>query len=72
MIYEELCLGAVEEASRTDYLAIIDRLAAAGCEAVILGCTEITLLVQQAHTDTPLFDTTAIHAEVAIERALND
>lgn len=71
IIYEELCLGAVRDASRTRYLEVIEALGQDGCEAVILGCTEITLLVQQAHCAMPLFDTTAIHAEVAIERALD-
>ncbi|PID61775.1 MAG: aspartate racemase [Gammaproteobacteria bacterium] len=70
VIYEELCLGKVRDESRADYLAIIDRLGKAGAEAVIAGCTEITLLVQQPHTAMPLYDTTAIHAEVAVERAL--
>jgi aspartate racemase len=70
VIYEELCLGEVRDASRAEYLRIIDGLAAAGAEGVIEGCTEIVLLVQQAHTTVPLFDTTAIHAEEAVARAL--
>jgi len=70
VIYEELCLGRVNPGSREQYLRIIDELAGEGADAVILGCTEIGLLVR--HTDTPvrLLDTTAIHAEVAVERAL--
>ncbi|MEM9605770.1 MAG: aspartate/glutamate racemase family protein [Pseudomonadota bacterium] len=71
IIYEELCLGTVRDDSRARYLEVIEALGRDGCEAVILGCTEITLLVQQAHCAMPLFDTTAIHAEVAIERALD-
>ena len=72
VIYDELCLGEVKESSRTDYLHIIDNLAAQGAEGVIEGCTEIVLLVQQQHTDVPLFDTTAIHAEAAVVQALLD
>lgn len=72
IIYEELCLGSVKPDSRARYLEVVDQLGHAGCDAVILGCTEITLLIQQQHTAMPLFDTTAIHAEVAIERALAD
>ena len=70
VIYDELCLGQVSEASRREYLRIIDTLTAAGSEGVIEGCTEIVVLVQQQHTDIPLFDTTAIHAEQAVAVAL--
>ena len=70
VIYEELVLGEVNPASRAEYLRIIDDLAARGAQGVIEGCTEIGMLVQQEHTDTPLFDTTAIHAQAAVERAL--
>ena len=70
VIYEELCLGEVREDSRREYLRIIDALAARGAEGVIEGCTEIVMLVQQSHTEVPLFDTTAIHAEEAVARAL--
>lgn len=70
VIYEELVLGQVIEESRTEYLRIIDELAGRGAEAIILGCTEITMLVQQTHTSVPLFDTTAIHAEAAVDLAL--
>jgi aspartate racemase len=69
VIYEELCLGKINESSRQQYLQIIDKLAASGAEAVIEGCTEITLLVQQQHTAVRLFDTTAIHAEQAVVQA---
>ena len=70
VIYDELCLGRVLESSRRDYLRIIDSLAAAGADAVIEGCTEITLLVKPPHTQVTLFDTTAIHAEEAVMEAL--
>ena len=70
VIYEELCLGEVRDASRDEYLRIIDALTARGAAAIIEGCTEIVLLVEQRHTDVPLFDTTAIHAEAAVEAAL--
>ncbi|WP_421276456.1 aspartate/glutamate racemase family protein [Aeromonas veronii] len=70
IIYDELCLGEIRESSRAEYLAIIERLAAAGAEAVILGCTEIALLVGDARAAVPLYDTTAIHAEAAVTLAL--
>ena len=71
VIYNELCLGTIDQNSRERYLKIIAQLAANGAEAVILGCTEIALLVQQNHTATPLYDTTAIHAEQAVLEALS-
>ncbi len=70
VIYQELCLGRIESASRQKYLDIIDHLVAGGAEGVILGCTEIGLLVTQADTRVPLFDTTEIHAKAAVEFAL--
>lgn len=70
IIYEELCLGTVEDHSRKQYLKAIDRMRSAGAKAVILGCTEIGMLVTADHTDMPLLDTTAIHAEKAVFRAL--
>lgn len=70
VIYEELCLGKVLPESRAEYLRIMEQLSAAGSEGIIEGCTEITMLVQQSHTTIPLFDTTAIHAEEAVARAL--
>ncbi len=69
IIYQELCLGKINSSSRDKYLTIIEKLATDGATAVIEGCTEITLLVQQQHTDIPLFDTTAIHAEEAVRLA---
>ena len=70
IIYDELCLGQIKESSKQAYLAIIDDLKNAGAEAVILGCTEIGLLVKQEDTDMPLFDTTVIHAQKAAEFAI--
>lgn len=72
IIYSELCLGEIKETSRQSYLSIIKKLEAAGAEGVILGCTEIPLLVKQADVDIPVFDTTRIHAEAAVEFALKD
>jgi len=69
VIYQELCLGKVESNSKAEYLRIIDALAAKGAEAVILGCTEIGMLVNQSETSVRLLDTTAIHAEKAVEYA---
>ncbi len=70
VIYEELCLGKIKAESKAKFLGIVDALAGAGAEAVILGCTEIALLIQQEDTQIPLYDTTAIHAEQAVLLAL--
>ncbi|UCC53786.1 MAG: aspartate/glutamate racemase family protein [Anaerolineaceae bacterium] len=70
VIYEELVLGIVKQESRQEYLAIMEKMQEAGAEGIIEGCTEIVMLVQQEHTDIPLFDTTAIHAEAAVAKAL--
>lgn len=70
IIYHELCLGVIEDASRRQYLEVINALHQQGAEAIILGCTEIALLVQQEDTNVPLYDTTAIHAEAAVVLAL--
>jgi len=70
VVYEELCAGVIREDSRAAYLEIIDDLAGRGAQAVILGCTEIPLLIQQNHTDVPLLDTTALHARAAADFAL--
>ena len=72
IIYDELCLGDIKKSSKQTYLAIIDDLKKAGAEAVILGCTEIGLLIKQFDTDLPLYDTTVIHAEKAAEWAVNE
>jgi aspartate racemase len=72
VIYEELVSGIATEASRAAYRAVIGRLVARGAEAIILGCTEIMLLVGPEDSAVPLFDTTALHAEAAIAAALAD
>ena len=72
VIYQELCLGIINPASKQKYLAVLQDLFNQGAQAVILGCTEITLLVQQTDTPIPLYDTTAIHAQSAVEAALNE
>lgn len=71
IIYEELCLGHVLPSSRNEYRRIMAGLASAGAEAIILGCTEISLLVGQADASVALFDTTSIHASSAAEFALS-
>ncbi len=70
IIFDELCLGTVLPESRNAYRSIMGRLAAQGAEAIILGCTEISLLVSQEDSKVPLFDTTALHARAAAEEAL--
>ena len=65
VIYEELCVGRVVDSSRAQYRRILGSLAAEGAEAVVLGCTEITMLVGSADSPVPLFDTTALHARAA-------
>jgi len=72
VIYEELCLGQIKADSRLAYQRIIADLVAAGAEGVILGCTEIGLLVQPTDAAVPLFDTTAIHARAAADWMLAD
>ncbi|MCR8632071.1 aspartate/glutamate racemase family protein [Paenibacillus radicis (ex Xue et al. 2023)] len=72
IIYEELCLGIINENSKQSYLEIINSLVHDGIEAVILGCTEITLLISQLDCSVPIFDTTKIHAEYAVDFALKD
>jgi aspartate racemase len=72
VIYQELCLGKVTEESKAEYLRIIDALAKQGAEAVILGCTEIGMLVKQSDTTVTLVDTTAIHAEKAVAYAIEE
>jgi aspartate racemase len=70
VIYQELCLGEINLDSKQKYLEVIQDLYNQGAQAVILGCTEITLLVQQKDTQVPLYDTTAIHAQSAVAVAL--
>ncbi|WP_438445103.1 aspartate/glutamate racemase family protein [Gorillibacterium sp. sgz5001074] len=70
IIYQELCLGIIRDESRQAYLRIIDKLSRQGAEAVILGCTEITILISQENCSIPLYDTTRLHAEAAVDYAL--
>lgn len=70
IIYEELCLGIIKTESRSEYRRVMKGLATQGAQAIILGCTEISLLVDQQDSDVPLFDTTAIHARMAAEESL--
>lgn len=70
IIYNELCLGEIKPQSKEKYVAIMQRLQAQGAQGIILGCTEISLLVSQADTSLPVFDTTRIHAEAALTMAL--
>ena len=70
VIYKELCLGQVQDASRVEYLRIIQQLSDQGAEAVILGCTEIAMLVKPQDTDVKLYDTTSIHAAKAVQMAI--
>lgn len=70
IIFDELCRGDIRDESRAEYLRVIDELAARGVQGVILGCTEIGLLVRQSDTPVPLFDTTQIHARGAALAAL--
>ena len=70
IIYEELCLGIVREESRQTYREVVDRLVARGAEGVILGCTEIELLIGPDDVEVPVFPTTALHVEAAVAAAL--
>ncbi len=72
VIYEELCVGRVLDESRHRYCEIVDRLVDAGAEGVILGCTEIELLISAADSSVPVFPTTAIHVAAAVAAALDD
>lgn len=72
VIFDELCRGEVRDPSHKEYLRIIDVLAGQGAQAVILGCTEISMLVSQSDTGVKLYDTTTIHARQAVQLALAD
>ncbi|MFE3107305.1 aspartate/glutamate racemase family protein [Kitasatospora indigofera] len=72
VIYQELCLGIVREESRDAYRAVIAGLVAAGAEGIVLGCTEIELLVGPEHSPVPVFATTSLHARAAVDAALAD
>lgn len=67
VIYKELCLGIVKQKSKEKYIEIIKNLVSSGAKAIILGCTEIPLLIKQTDVEIPLFDTTRIHAEAAVD-----
>jgi aspartate racemase len=67
IIYDELCHDVVEPASRARYVEVVDRLVAQGAEAVILGCTEIGMLIGAEDVTVPVFDTTAIHAAAGVD-----
>ena len=72
VIYNELCLGEIKQSSKQKFLQIVDKMKAGGAQSVILGCTEIGLLINQQDTDVKLFDTAIIHAEQAALFALED
>lgn len=72
IIYDELCVGVISDASRAVYLRVIEGLAARGAQAIILGRTEISLLVKPEHSTLPLLDTTELHAQAAVAFALQD
>ncbi|MDQ0090436.1 aspartate racemase [Paenibacillus anaericanus] len=72
IIYQELCLGIINEKSRQSYLKIINSLSQQGAEAIIFGCTEITLLISQDDCSIPVYDTTKLHAESAVDFALRE
>lgn len=71
VVYDELCRGIVTEKSRAAYLAIINRLIDRGAQGVVLGCTEIEMLISQADMPIPVFPTTRLHVEAAVDQALN-
>lgn len=72
IIYDELCHGTIDAHSRTTYQRVIEDLAARGAQAVILGCTEITLLIKPEDSVLPVFDTTALHAQAAVDWAISE
>ena len=72
VIYDELCLGTINSNSKKKFLEIVDKLRSKGAEGIILGCTEIGLLIKNEDTDVPLFDTAIIHAEQAAIYSIKD
>lgn len=72
IIFEELCVGKINEKSRKIFQKIIEKMQKKGAEDVILGCTEIGLLIHQSDVSVPVFDTTVIHAKKAVQIALTD
>ena len=71
IIYDELCNGIISEESKNEYIKIINNLVLNGAEGIVLGCTEIPMLIKQEDVDIPIFDTTTIHSNSAVEFALN-
>ena len=72
IIFEELCVGKINEKSRKIFQKIIEKMQKKGAEGVILGCTEIGLLIHQSDVSVPVFDTTVIHAKKVVQIALTD
>ncbi|WP_159652648.1 aspartate/glutamate racemase family protein [Vibrio atypicus] len=72
VIYQELCKGVIHRRSKNDYQTIVDELAMNGAQGVILGCTEIGLLLEPSDSNVPLFDTVSIHVAAAVKEALNE
>jgi len=72
IIYNELCVGIIKQASKEKFQEVIKGLVSNGADGVILGCTEIPLLISQEDVDVPLFDTTTIHSRAAVELALRE
>ncbi|MGW8466414.1 aspartate/glutamate racemase family protein [Pseudomonas sp. CLCA07] len=72
IIYDELCVGVINEVSRKVYQQVIESLAQRGAQAIILGCTEIGMLIKPEHSALPLLDTTELHAQAAVAFALSD
>ena len=70
IIYDELCKGVVKDDSKKQYLTIIDQLIQQGAQGIILGCTEIGMLITQKDVAVPVFDTTSLHAEATVDFAL--
>jgi aspartate racemase len=70
IIYDELCIGRVTEASRSAYVDVARRLAAKGADCLVLGCTEVGMLLDERNAPLPIFDTTLIHADAAVNFAL--
>lgn len=71
IIYEELCLGQIEQTSKEYYLQVIENLVQSGAQGIILGCTEIGLLIKQEDLNVPVFDTTILHAKAAVSLAIH-
>ena len=71
IIYEELCRDEINEASRAEFVAIASRLAERGADCLILGCTEVGMLLNQGNVGVPVFDTTLVHCEAALSLALD-